>query len=445
MICASLWQFYFKADASAHDDCENKVEAGIIPVKIADFNPSEKGGFEDELVIEFSEIKGLPAEAEKLDRYLDIGKSIKDTLNLIAQKNCIDTGIVVYGFSKPAQGSFYCKVNFIGMERADTLFRIPGALNFDFPVRAQSISQFLGGIIKSEKGLIEESISHFEQAISIEEKSSSPQKKSFTAINNYYIGNVHLKAGEVKKAITSYSKSIEDDPKLSYAYQNRGKAYLADKQEEKAQEDFGIANSLSGMPNEGIASDEPKEVLPINSRDISSTSTGDQDEGAEINSQDEDEVKEPPKEIPKPPFRSLSAIKKIPSSSRFFKKGEESVKEALLLYTSEERQNWIVVSSHRLYYIVDALGRAPETTAKINWSRDKTILIDENGEVPFTIGTRDGTISGTKTLVFRIKGGGLEYEKPRPADQPGDFFSTEIIAADQVEAKIKSMIISAMK
>jgi hypothetical protein len=96
--------------------------------------------------------------------------------------------------------------------------------------------------------------------------------------------------------------------------------------------------------------------------------------------------------------------------------------EAMLIFQTSKQQTWLVVTSLRLYCVLDDLEKS---STRVQWSIPIETIADDQGQFKITIQTRDKT---PRTGLLDI------------GDRRSWLFSKKLFASEPIEAKIRDLV-----
>jgi WD40 repeat protein len=243
----------------------NEYESNSLTIGIAYFNSTGNfQAFSTELKAILDDKIGVNSEIRvaSIPHYFDLNSEKKDILSLLikeSEKNCIDRGIMTYGYREKSEELFNChlfvkesdtdkKMEGHPQKVLDSLgykIKLPQELAFKIPDYVDKISEIILGIANFHEGSLIEAKQRFEEQLVISQ-SQSPTKSIFRlasynrnedgnrdktdyqSVILFYLATLDIISGNLEEAKNLYSQvyltdasSIHSDDNLvGIAYQN---------------------------------------------------------------------------------------------------------------------------------------------------------------------------------------------------------------------------------
>ena len=177
--------------------CKPCLNAEELSIVIASFKEKEKDLFSTAL---FGDISQRGIESLKATEYIDIKN--RSNWRTIMDRNCVKSGILVYGDQNTAENFFQCKVQLMGLniDEADTLIQDINDQQFEIHSYSDVIADYLAAIFKNDSTLAKRAL-----------RNSDVKDILFQALCHQRLGLIHMR----NEKYESEEMSKEDILKLN--------------------------------------------------------------------------------------------------------------------------------------------------------------------------------------------------------------------------------------
>lgn len=253
-------------------ECEK--EAKKFGVIIASFSKSEDDDFSYKL------FNSLEAELQNLDtiklfkaeRFIAASESnYLDSIQQSFEEACLNKGILVFGKRSTTSKLFDCKIYINGLFHSDNdkkrdfiYVENPDVINFSIDYQANTISDFVMGLLYYRSGNNKLSKSKFNRCLNLNVNNN----RQFKSYCHLFLGNINYRENHYENAQQHYLKGLSEDPSNAFLHYNLGTKLLYDGDTLSAYEEYQTANTF----NRNI-------VNPLSKNDLVFDQTGNRAKG----------------------------------------------------------------------------------------------------------------------------------------------------------------------
>lgn len=197
---------------------------------------------------------------KQLSRFIsDNDANYLDTIKTTFADNCSRSGLIVFGQSN-YEKYFNCRIysyqflnfgakgssktkdkNIIYIQNPD-IIKTPNFINFTIDNEASIVADFILGLLYNHAGNYKMSTALISQSMG---KNNNPANTQFLTYCQLFIGNNSFKQKDFSQAIKEYKKGLMLDSTSDYIHYNLAVAYRQAGQNESANKEYEIANSLN--------------------------------------------------------------------------------------------------------------------------------------------------------------------------------------------------------
>ncbi len=206
-----------------------------------------------------------------LNKYISEGPHYKDTIKEEFNKNCSDTGLLVFGKRKDSQlissKLFYCRISALNFFNKKTnqfetnnktiiYIKNPDNLEFSIEYEADAISTFIFGLIYNRAGNYDLSNRYLDSALTL---NRNKENKAFIADCHLFKGDNLLGKGKLQDAINEYQLGIQNDSTNAFLHYNLAALYKQINDDKNAIKEYKVAHLInSSLINPIIDKDSTK-------------------------------------------------------------------------------------------------------------------------------------------------------------------------------------------
>ncbi|MNU72002.1 Tetratricopeptide repeat protein [compost metagenome] len=257
----TIFNPFFNISTNCLDDTR---KFGVI---IANFSRSEEDDFSYKLFncLE-TELQNLDTiKLFKAERFIAASEpNYLDSIKQSFEAGCLNNGILVFGKRSTTSKLFDCKIYIKGLFHSDKdkkkkiiYVENPDMIHFSIDYQANTISDFVMGLLYYRSGNNELSKSKFNRCLNLNVKNN----RQFKSYCHLFLGNINYIEKNYETAHQHYLKGLSEDPSNAFLHYNLGTKLLNDGNTQSAYEEYQTAhafnqNIINPLSKDDIASNK---------------------------------------------------------------------------------------------------------------------------------------------------------------------------------------------